>query len=437
MTYSEVCDYIESIPRFTSKNPLDNTKGLVSLLGAGKGNIRWIHVAGTNGKGSVCTCMGAMLTAMGKKTGVFISPHIISMTERIQINGVCISESRFVEAFETVMETSRRWIGMGGSHPTFFEFLFLMSLVVFEQEQVEYAVLETGMGGRLDATNVFENPALCVITSVGMDHMQYLGDTVEKIAWEKAGIIKRNVPVVCADDGGTVLPVIKKKAGDEGAPVYAVSGSVCASARIAENGIAFSYGMGYDEKEEWRVSLRGAYQALNVSLAVKGMEVLFPEGRNPESVFRKQWRSALLSVSLPGRFTQVLPGIFVDGAHNPPAARRFVDTVYEMESFLESSDGGFWILFAVSADKDWKQILRILSKITSHPAYRGVVFTSFSGARSEKPEALQKEWGSDAVIFQETAAAVCFLKKAKNKNRNMRIYCGGSLYLAGELLQLF
>ena len=196
MTYQQAVEYILDIPRFTAKNDLGNTKAFLELLGNPQQRLKVIHVAGTNGKGSVCAYVDAMLRAQGKRTGLFTSPHLVRMNERIVIDGQQISDAEFTETFEEVKEKVGEMERKGLSHPTFFEFIFGMAMAAFAKAGVEYAVLETGLGGRLDATNVVEHPVCCVITSIGRDHMQWLGNTIEEIAAEKSGIIKAHVPVI-------------------------------------------------------------------------------------------------------------------------------------------------------------------------------------------------------------------------------------------------
>ena len=211
MTYKEIVTYIEEIPRFTRKHSLDHTREMLLFLGNPQNGKKIIHVAGTNGKGSVCAYLDAMLRAEGKSTGLFTSPHLVKMNERIVLNGKQISDEDFCEVFEETMQAVRRMQDAGLEHPTFFEFLFAMAMKAYDRAGMEYIVLETGLGGRLDATSSVE-PVACVITSIGLDHMEYLGDTVEQIAGEKAGIIRPEVPVFFAQTAPGSDSVIDKTA---------------------------------------------------------------------------------------------------------------------------------------------------------------------------------------------------------------------------------
>ena len=195
MKYEEVVRYIEDIPKFTKKHTLLHTREFMKRLGNPCQGRKVLHVAGTNGKGSVCAYMQAILLFEGKRVGFFTSPHLVKLNERIRINGKDIDDDTYCLIFEKVQQVAEELEKEGLEHPSYFEFLYGMGMLAFEESDAEYIVLETGLGGRLDATNSFEHPFLSVITSIGLDHTEILGDTIEKIAGEKAGIIKKGVPV--------------------------------------------------------------------------------------------------------------------------------------------------------------------------------------------------------------------------------------------------
>lgn len=191
MKYEEVVRYIEDIPKFTKKHTLLHTREFMRRLGNPCQGRKVLHVAGTNGKGSVCAYMQAILLFEGKRVGFFTSPHLVKLNERIRINGKDIDDDTFCRIFAKVRQVAEELEKEGLEHPSYFEFLYGMGMLAFEENDAEYIVLETGLGGRLDATNSFEHPFLSVITSIGLDHTEILGDTIEKIAGEKAGIIKK------------------------------------------------------------------------------------------------------------------------------------------------------------------------------------------------------------------------------------------------------
>ena len=178
MTYEEAEAYINSVPKFTSKNKPENTQELICRIGHPERKMKVVHVAGTNGKGSVCAFLSTMLAAGGKRCGLFTSPHLVKINERFQINNIPVSDEIFLRAYDKVMKIVKEMQDDGFYHPAYFELLFAIGMVIFEEEGVEYLVLETGLGGRLDATNIVEHPIVTVITSISLDHTEILGDTI-------------------------------------------------------------------------------------------------------------------------------------------------------------------------------------------------------------------------------------------------------------------
>ena len=200
-TYDQAVAYIMNTPKFTTKNTMEDTRAFLHALGGPDRGLSIIHVAGTNGKGSVCAYLRSVLEAAGRSVAVFTSPHLVDIRERIVIRGEMISKEAFLTAFLQIYE-ALDWQALeagGGYHPTFFEYLFFMAMLVFAEERPDYCILETGMGGRLDATNAVSHKEIAVITHISLDHVEYLGHTLGAIAGEKAGIIQRGVPGVYAD----------------------------------------------------------------------------------------------------------------------------------------------------------------------------------------------------------------------------------------------
>ena len=205
-------EYLSGIPMWTrKKNTLEDVRAYLEAMGNPDRALKAIHVAGTNGKGSVCAFLTSVLAEAGLHTGTFISPHLTEVRERFLIDGRMVDRESFEKSFQAVYFVTQDMVGRGYCHPTFFEFCFYMAMVLFRDKQVDISVLETGMGGRLDTTNVIERPLACVITSISLDHTQYLGDTIPAIAGEKAGIIKRRVPVVFDTSFGCR---IRRRVGD-------------------------------------------------------------------------------------------------------------------------------------------------------------------------------------------------------------------------------
>ena len=213
-TYDQAVEYIMNIPRFTTKNTMEDTQACLHRLGDPDRKLRILHVAGTNGKGSVCAYMRSVLEAAGKRVAVFTSPHLVDVRERFVIGGEMIAQDTFLEAFLQVYN-SLDWTALAsgeGYHPTFFEYLFFMAMLIFSREKPDYCILETGLGGRLDATNAVAYKEIAVITHIGLDHVEYLGHTLAAIAGEKAGIIQERVPIIFAESCPEVGAVIRMRA---------------------------------------------------------------------------------------------------------------------------------------------------------------------------------------------------------------------------------
>lgn len=194
--YETAVKYIYDIPKFTKKGGIEQTEKLMAMLGNPQNDFKYIHIAGTNGKGSVSAFMAQALQMCGIKTGLFTSPHLVTINERLRIDGEVISNDDFVRLFEDIKQRVDAYVADGGVHPTFFEWMYMMAMCWFSRQKIQYAVVETGLGGRLDATNVIKYPELTLITSIGLDHVQYLGSDIASIAGEKAGIIKKDVSLV-------------------------------------------------------------------------------------------------------------------------------------------------------------------------------------------------------------------------------------------------
>ena len=266
MTYQEAEAYINDTPRFTTKNTLENTKAVLEKMGHPERRMKLIHVAGSNGKGSVCAYLSSILTTAGKQTGLFTSPHLVDINERFQINQENVSNELFLEAFEAVMDMVHTLLKEQPdtfAHPTFFELLFLMGIYIFDKANMEYVVLETGLGGRFDATNVIEHPLISVITSISLEHTEYLGDTCAKIAGEKAGIIKEGCPVVYDGTREDVSEVIEAYAAQMHSRAYAIRPEMYKILMNTHKTIDFSMDTGYYEPMDVSIDSVAEYQIMN------------------------------------------------------------------------------------------------------------------------------------------------------------------------------
>lgn len=430
MNKREAVSYISDIPKFTTKNSLEHTREFLVRLGNPEEGRKILHVAGTNGKGSVCAYMQAGLLAEGKRTGMFISPHLLEMNERIKINGEDISDDKFIEAFERTKRTVEEMRKEGLPHPTYFEFLFGMAMYAFLDADVEYIILETGIGGRLDATNAVRNPKVTVITSISPDHMDILGNTIEEIAREKAGIIKPHVPVVFLDDRESTQ-VIEQRAKELQAPCIKISKNAYEILKIGDKYIDFSTTSAYDKYTTWRLHNIGVYQAENAMLTMKALECIFPEERDISV-----WKQAFESVYWPGRMEEIQPGVFIDGAHNVGAVEEFAKSVqHTVKSVEQASDGRTIILFSAVRDKSYERMAECLCKKVNADAY---IITQIQDTRGEDVHELARVFRqyTKAEVLAEGDLGQAFQKALKMKGKEGRLYCLGSLYLVGMIKEL-
>lgn len=425
MTYQEAVAYIEEIPKFTEKHSLAYIRDFLKRMGNSGMDRKIIHVAGTNGKGSVCAYMQAVLLEMGRRTGFFTSPHLISINERIVVDREQIDDAEFLAVFEQVKETVDGMAADGVSHPSYFEFLFGMAMLAFAQADVEYIILETGLGGRLDATNAVEHPAVAVITSISLDHTAYLGDTVEQIAAEKAGIIKEGVPVIFDGTDPGAAAVIEARAKALHADCRKLGKNAFEIREITRKHIAFSRGSAYDKDELWTIRGCGTYQMMNVSLALAALETVLPE----EYVDYERWKKAVSRVVWKGRMEEIRPGIFLDGAHNPGAVEAFADTLDAL------GERGPVILFSAVSDKEYEKMVSILCGRVKTGLY---IVTEIKDSRKvparELGEIFRRYTDSQVLVCREPAEA---LQEALARRHDRCICCLGSLYLIGELRRLF
>lgn len=404
------------------KHPPEHTRELLSRLGNPQEGIKIIHVAGTNGKGSVCAYLNAMLLAGGKKTGLFTSPHLVRINERFQINGEDVSDEQFLDAFLKVEKAAKEYEAEGEGHPSYFETLFLMGMLIFKEAGVEYLVMETGLGGRLDATNVVEKPLACIITSISRDHTEYLGDTIEAIAGEKAGIIKAGVPVIYDASQPGPASVIAAKAKEMGSPAWPMEPSFYEMKTQSREGITFTFAYPGGEKAELAIPYVAKYQMMNASLAFYTMHILQDVHDIPKNVLAE----GLSKIKWPCRMEMAAPGVIIDGAHNEDGIAQFVSTAGYF-----AKENEITILFTAVADKHYHEMIGEICE-GIHPSH--VVATQIDGSRVVPAEVLAEDFRkagcTDICAEPEIGAAY---EKALGKKGSGMLFCVGSLYLAGEL----
>ena len=380
MSYDDAIAYLYGLQQHGMKFGLDNTRRLMSLLGEPHKSFSSIHVAGTNGKGSTSAMIESMLRTSGIRTGLFTSPHLVSFTERIRVNRQEIPEETVIGLASEIRKVASE---IEDFSPTFFEVVTSMAFLHFIRSSVQWAVIEVGMGGRLDATNVIL-PEVSVITSVGLDHREFLGDTHGDIAREKAGIIKQGVPVVTADQHPEVMEVIKKRCDEADAPLYKYNCGFSAEITADEpDHLVINY-KGTREYRDVRLSLPGAHQAVNAALAIKAVEII--SEKYPDLVC--DIKKGLQTATWPGRLEMIMeyPPVLIDGAHNPPAAAVLSG---HLRKILQKKYKRIIMVLGVMDDKDIKGILGPLLPLASEiiftaPAYgRAATATKLAGIAAD------------------------------------------------------
>ena len=392
------------------KTSVPEVRAFLDALGAPDRAFRVIHVAGTNGKGSVCAYLTEALRRAGYRVGTFVSPHLVDIRERILIDGKMVSSEAFRAAAETVKRQGEAELRAGRNFPAYFEYLYYMAMLLFREAGCEVVVLETGLGGRLDATNSCA-PCLTVLTSISLDHMQYLGDTVEKIAAEKAGIIKKGVPVVYLDAVPSVADIIAAKAREMHAPAYPVAP---------------------DRTDTRFAFLPAAYQRENAALAAKAFQV-FSEGETGDA------RRRMAAVSFPeavratvwtARMQEIHPDVFLDGAHNADGVLRMA----EAGAALAAKRGKKPLLLTSSVqDKELSAIAETFVKVLRPTCiYLAPLHTS-RGTEVHALADIYRNKGAVAVKTYESVGEA--LRQARGEQAEDAIlFIAGSLYLAGEIL---
>ena len=405
--FMQAVQWLEDVPRYGHKDGLNNMLRLMDRLGHPERTLKVIHVAGTNGKGSCCAMLQQILMESGYQVGMFISPHLVDYRERIRIDHKLISEKDFVDKLDLVRAANKALVKEGYPHATFFEFLTSTAYLYFAEQQPDFVILETGVGGRLDATNIIEKPVCCVITSISLDHTRVLGDTLELIAGEKAGIIKTGVPVIIAKEPDCVTEVLKAAADAKGSP-YRIAGPACFAERDGEG---------------YRLSLMGAYQYDNAEAVLETVRVLRETGAEiPEDAVVR----GLEHTVWPGRMQKIQLGkgtLILDGAHNPGAAERLGQWIREQKEPVQ-------ILMGVLSKKDAEGVMAGLLLGKEH--ITRILCTPIPGEDSVGAVALARKIQGQvpSVAYSNLQAAV----DQAAETEGTTIVCG-SLYLIGAVLE--
>ncbi len=412
-SYDDCLEAMYGLRRFGIKLGLGTIQRILDGLGNPQERFACIHIAGTNGKGSIASSLSSILQACGYKTGLYTSPHLIKFNERICIDNRPISDRRVVEAYEAVKN-----VPPGDREPTFFEYSTAMALYAFGQQGVEWAVIETGMGGRLDATNIIQ-PRLSIISNISLEHQMYLGNTIAQIAFEKGGIIKEQTPVITGAEQKNAIAVLSEIAQKQSAPLYRFKEAF----RVRRNRKnTFTY-FGIDHRwPHMQTPLRGRHQIDNLAMVLAACEILM---RNKVALPIKRIQSGIAQNRWPGRLdiVSVSPLLILDGAHNLTAAKN-------LSHFLASDikDRHLTLVVGILDDKPYAAMLKYLL-----PFCNRVILTRARIDRALDPRILfeiAQEMVADVRIIADVADAVKWaLKSASPRDA---ICVAGSLYVVGE-----
>ncbi|MCM1253527.1 MAG: bifunctional folylpolyglutamate synthase/dihydrofolate synthase [Clostridium sp.] len=430
-TYEAAKNYIMELPRFTRKNSMEHTKRFLGHLCSMEDldKIKIIHVAGTNGKGSVCAYLHSILQEAGISNGMFTSPHLVSIRERFLINGQMASKEDFLWAFSRVADKIFHLpddLEKEGYHPTFFEFLFFMAVVLFVKYRVQYMILETGLGGRLDATNAIDKKEVCVITSIGYDHTEYLGETLPEIAMEKAGIFRKNVPAVYFEKEKSVSETLEKCADFVGTKTFSTSFRAIKEINSHDKTIDFSLQSNYYGYIRLRVPTIAMYQIENAALAVTALEKL----PDRELISTEQIQSGIEKMRWEARMEEIMPSVYLDGAHNTDGIRAFLQTVRQ-----DGCKGKRLLLFSMVKEKQYRDVMDMLAK---SGLFKIVGVVAILDKRALPLRELADYFGQYTELqirtYDRLESAVQDM--AASRKAQDRVYIVGSLYLAGEVKAL-
>lgn len=422
MNYNDVISKIHSFKRLGSRLGLERMKRLLQLLGNPHQGMKVIHVAGTNGKGSVCRYLYSILQTQGYKTGLYTSPFLERFTERIEFNGKEIEQSELIESASSVFEQVDTMIANGEESPTEFEIITAIAFYYYSRQNLDYLILEVGLGGRGDATNVIETSLVSVITSIDYDHTEYLGDTLEKIAFEKSGIIKKNCPVVvCVKDRGA-LAVIRERAENQSAPFIPVPYDTISDIKSDLNGYSFNF-----LSNDYKTGMLGAHQVENAATAITVIEQLRAKGIK---ISQEALLEGLLRAKQNGRFEIIErnPLTIIDGAHNISGMMSLRKTISEL---LEGKK--ILLCIGLLRDKDIDEILDIIV-----PIVHEVVVTEPKNDRKIYAYDLErklKEYHVPIMNISDIRQAKAYI--IKNGSNFDGIVYAGSLYLIGAIRSLY
>lgn len=423
MKYSEALEYINDKEKFGSRLGLDSIGKLLSLLGNPQKGLKYIHIGGTNGKGSTASYLAHVVNAGGYKVGLFTSPYIERFNERIQINGEDIPNESLGRITSTIREKANIMVKEGYEHPTTFEIVTAIGFMYFQEEKVDYVILEVGLGGRFDSTNIIDKPLASVITTIDYDHIDVLGETLEGIAYQKGGIIKDNSIVVSYPQDDKVLKVLKEISKEKNTEFYLCDMENIEIKSISNKGAIFDFKYKDILMTDIEISMLGEYQVYNAILALTTLFLLME--KNLISIEQKEIRQGLLSTKWPGRLEVIgeKPIFLIDGAHN-------VQGITQLKKAIKLFKYNRLILgIGILKDKDTSHMIELLA-----PMADLIVATEVNMPRKLEAEVLGEKiskYNKNVYIERDIKQAV--RKTLKLAKEDDMIVFGGSLYLIGEV----
>ncbi len=420
MNYAEAVQFHEEIKKYGSILGLSSIRALMHELGDVWKELNIVHIAGTNGKGSVCCFLASAFKEAGYLTGQFYSPEVFDLREVYQIGGEWIEKEEYASCMKEVSAACEKMVQKGFSHPTVFEVETALAFLWFFRRKCDIVLLETGMGGETDATNLMEQPLCSVFASISLDHMAFLGDSIEKIAEVKSGIIKKNCPVVTIKQQPGVEQILRKKAEELHAD-YHIAPAI-AESKIKDGRLTFIYpGLG-----EVKLSMTGSYQTENAALAIRTLQIL---GKRGYFVTKMQILKGVEKAKWSGRFECLSknPLFYIDGAHNTAAAEEL--SVSLMQHFPNLKRIG---IMGVMADKPYREMIHILE-----PEFETIYTVTPDNKRSLSAEKLAEEWrrqGVGAIAKESVQDAVkAAYDEAEADGEAAVVIAFGSLYYLKEV----
>ncbi|MCM1467813.1 MAG: bifunctional folylpolyglutamate synthase/dihydrofolate synthase [Alistipes sp.] len=423
MNYQEAVDYLFGLRRFGKETGARRAARALDMLFHPERTLNIIHVAGTNGKGSVCAYISNILMEQGYTVGMFTSPHLVRVNERIRLNGENISDGDFLRLFEKIYGVSEELKKQGYDGLAFFDFVFVMAVCYYAEKRTDYVVLEAGLGGRTDATAAVCAKQVCVITSISFDHTEILGETIEEIAAEKAGIITDGCPVFYWRSDEVSARIIEDTAGKCNSMTYPVDEKSFEIHKMERKQIDFSLKNRYYKNSMFSIFNTAIYQAANVSLALEVIAFL-GQGKNWD---RARIVSAVGKTRWEGRMEEVEHNVYIDGAHNPDGMRQFLKTARYMKEGCK-----MYLLFGAVREKDYS---RMIEEICAMGGFDGFVLTRVPNHRALEPEIMRAEFekNTDKPVYVVEDVGKAYETAKKFLGEKDLLLCAGSLYLVGAL----